>query len=219
MSQSFFLHKVLKWNSAYPKDINITKLLLGAGAFCELCFMVLSFALGIKAQVELVLVQGFICFIHMAVGSSLYYDPSYSHYKMMLVVEPLAVVTGSVLLYFSRQWLLASQQLCSDIYSYAPEEYASDCDSLMLSRFSFYYLLIVSIVIRLLCLAASGIGARKHRLLGIEALRLLKERKELREKLKAQRAERHRRQKLLQRRELKEKVRNDLAAAAEVSVK
>jgi len=212
MSQSFFLHRVLKWNSAYPIDINVTKLLLGAGAFCELCFMVLSFALGVKAQVELVLVQGFVCFVHMAVGSSLYYDPSFNHYKMMIVIEPFAVITGIVLLIFSRKWLQASQQLCEDIYSYAPTEYTSDCDSLMMSRTSFYNLLIVSVVIRILCFIASGIGTRKHRLLGIEALRQMQERKEIRERLKAQRTERHRRQKLLQRRELKEKVRQDLAA-------
>ena len=209
--RSFFLHKVLKWSSTYPVDINITKLLLSVGALFELCIMVLSFALGVKAQVELVLVQGFACFVHMAVGSSLYYDPSFNHYKMMIAVLPFAIGTGIVLLIFSRMWLHASQHLCEDIYNYAPSEFASDCDSLLLSRFSFYYLLIVSIIIRILSLIASGIGTRKHRLLGIEALRVLKERKELRERLRAQRAERQRRQKLLHRRELKEKVRQDSA--------
>lgn len=213
MSTSFFLYKVLKWSSTYPVDINITKLLLGVGAFTELCIMVFSFALGLKAQVELVLSQAFVCFIHMAVGSSVYYDPSFNHYKMMLVVEPLAILTAVVLLAFSRTWLIASEQLCSDIYNYASTDSVSDCDSLLFSRKCFNYLLITSIIIRGLCLIASIIGARKHRLLSIEALRLQKERKELRERLKAQRAERQRRLKLLRRRELKEKVRHESAVA------
>lgn len=211
--RSFFLYKVLKWSSTYPVDINVTKLLLSVGALFELCIMVLSFALGVKAQVELVLVQGFACFVHMAVGSSLYYDPSFNHYKMMLAVLPFSIGAGIVLLIFSLMWLHASQHLCEDIYNYAPSEYASDCDSLLLSRSSFYHLLIVSIIIRILSLIASGIGVRKHRLLGIEALRVLKERKELRERLKAQRAERQRRQKQRHRRELKEKVRQEQAGA------
>ena len=212
MADNFIFRRVLKWNSAYPFDINITKLLIGLCSLFELCIMVLSFALGVKGQVELVLVQGLSCFATMLIGCWLYYEPSYNHYKMLLILEPFTVVSAIVCFVYSRQWRLASVQLCDDVYSLSPPDYFQYCDTLIRARNSFYDLLIVSIVLRGLCEIACGVGTRKHRILMLETQRIQRERREQREKQKALKSERERRQKLQDRHELKKKVRRDQAS-------
>ena len=212
MLRALFLRKVLNWNPTYPIDINATKIFIGVCAVLELTALVLSFALGVKGQVELVLVSGFSCFGCLCLDAWLFYEPSYKHYKILIVLTPLSVMISGVCSFFQKTWSTASQQLCADIYSFSSGDYNTYCDSLLRYRRSFYILLIFAIVLRLLAIVACVIGLRRHRKLMVEAMRVQKERRERRERLKAQKAERDRRQKQFFRRELKSKVRKELIA-------